>query len=49
LPAGQFKILALLARDLDGTLRDLRTGGVEERTAAEALNELGALYDLKLS
>jgi hypothetical protein len=49
LPAGQFKILASLARDLDGTLWDVRTGEVEERTAAEALNEVGALYDLKFS
>jgi hypothetical protein len=47
LPAGQFMILASLARDLDGTLWDLQTGEVEERTAAEALNEQGALYDLK--
>ncbi len=47
LSAGQFKILASLARDLDGTLWDVRTGEVEERTAAEALNEVGALYDLK--
>jgi len=49
LPAGQFKILASLARDLDGTLWDVRTGQVEERTAADALNEVGAPYGCQTS